>query len=78
MGFWDFWHAHPFLAWCALWLMWGVVPVIEGVLNLVNRVLRTIKVTARGWPPSGLDADGDFLAQQGNGEQAATPTGEDA
>ena len=28
--------------------------------RLINRVLRTIKVTARGWPPEHLDADGDW------------------
>jgi len=29
-------------------------------MKLVNRVLRTIKVAVRGWPPPHLDADGDW------------------
>lgn len=62
MDFWQFWNAHPFLAWCALWLLWGVVPLAQLAVNLVNRLLRTVKVLARGWPPEGLDADGDFRA----------------
>jgi hypothetical protein len=60
MDFWQFWNAHPFLAWCALWLLWGVVSLAQLAVNLVNRLLRTVKVLARGWPPEGLDADGDF------------------
>jgi len=62
MDFWQFWNAHPFLAWCALWLLWGVVSLVQLAVNLVNRLLRTVKVLARGWPPEGLDADGDFRA----------------
>jgi hypothetical protein len=50
MGFWDFWHQHEFLAWCALWLAW----------KFCNRLMRTIKVCVRGWPPEHLDADGDW------------------
>lgn len=55
MGFWDFWNAHPFIAWCALWLLWAV-------FALAVQVLRTIRVLFRGWPPPGLDADGDHKA----------------
>ncbi len=28
--------------------------------GLPNRVLRTIKVCVKGWPPAHLDADGDW------------------
>lgn len=28
--------------------------------NLINRILRTTKILARGWPPAHLDADGDW------------------
>lgn len=55
---------HPFLVWCALWLGWGVVLVAIELIGvsarLLNRLLRTIKVACRGWPPSHLDADGDW------------------
>ena len=64
MGFWDFWHQHEFLAWCALWLVWGVIwlaaVVAEVAWKLCNRLLRTIKVCVRGWPPEHMDADGDW------------------
>lgn len=55
---------HPFLAWCALWLFWGFVAITvtayELTIRLICRLLRTIKVVARGWPPPHLDADGDW------------------
>lgn len=64
MGFWDFWNKHEFLAWCALWLVWGAIwlaAVVAGVAwKFCNRLLRTIKVCVRGWPPEHLDADGDW------------------
>lgn len=64
MGFWEFWHEHSFLAWCALWLGWGVfwlaAIALEFMWELCNRLLRTVSVCARGWPPAHLDADGDW------------------
>ena len=61
---WAFWSEHWFLAWCALWLLWGVIwlPVaLASVLaKLANRILRAINIACRGWPPSHLDADGDW------------------
>jgi len=30
------------------------------VFRIINRLLRTIKVCIRGWPPAHIDADGDF------------------
>ena len=37
---------------------------VGGTLSFIfrvwNRLLRTIKVVVRGWPPEHLDADGDF------------------
>ena len=61
---WSFWGDHYFLAWSALWLVWGAIwlPMALGsmLMQLVNRVLRAIKVACRGWPPSHLDADGDW------------------
>lgn len=63
MEFWDFFHAHPFIAWCALWLGWAVLFFAEIIYRILNRILRTIKVVVRGWPPEHLDADGDFRPQ---------------
>lgn len=58
---------HGFLAWCALWLVWGVVWLVavafEIGFRLLNRIMRTIRVCARGWPPAHLDADGDWRPQ---------------
>ncbi len=52
MSAWCF--EHPFLTFILLFL------TIEVLLLLANRILRTIKVLCRGWPPSHLDADGDW------------------
>ena len=56
----EFLDEHWFIAWCALWLVWGIIPLVEIIFRLANRILRTIKVIFRGWPPEHLDADGDF------------------
>lgn len=45
---------HQFLAWCALWLLW--IPVVLAIM-----LLRHVTVLVRGWPPSGLDEDGDLI-----------------
>lgn len=62
--FYAFVGEHWFLTWCALWLAWGLIFIAYGVVALsyriVNRLLRTIKVAIRGWPPAHLDADGDW------------------
>lgn len=61
---WAFFDQHVILAWCALWLIWGVFWVIAVAIRtawvLSNRILRTFVVLFRGWPPSHLDADGDW------------------
>ena len=60
----EFASEHWFLTWCALWLIWGAVWLVAvailAVRFVINRILRTIKVSIRGWPPSHLDADGDW------------------
>ena len=62
--FWQFWDAHPFLAWCALWLVWGavivVIALVQAVVSIYQRTLRAIVLGLRGWPPDHLDADGDW------------------
>jgi hypothetical protein len=53
MNFWEFCDKHPFIDWCALWTMWGVH-------SLIRRLMSTIMVAIRGWPPEHLDAGGDW------------------
>jgi len=54
----EFFHEHWFLGFFALCFTYGIARAVLWLLP--NRILRTIKVCVRGWPPSHLDADGDF------------------
>lgn len=60
----EFAHEHAFLAWLLAWGWWGLVwlaiSLAALLTRLVNRLLRSIKVVLRGWPPAHLDADGDW------------------
>lgn len=71
---WEFWSEHWFLAWCALWLGWGIfwiaAIVISTASKLTNRILRSINIAIRGWPPAHLDADGDWKPEPEQQEQA--------
>lgn len=58
--FWQFWGEHYFLAWCALWLLWMIVPLVTLPFGLITRTYRMLMVFFRGWPPEHLDADGDW------------------
>lgn len=58
---WQFFFMGPFI----LVLLVGAFSAIQ---FLWNRLLRTIKVCVRGWPPEHLDADGDFRPQPGGEE----------
>jgi hypothetical protein len=54
-----------FFGWIAFWSILTLLGGIFGTMRLVffvlpNRILRTIKVASRGWPPAHLDADGDW------------------
>jgi hypothetical protein len=44
----------PYLTFGVAWLASALA------FRVVNRILRTVKVAVRGWPPPHLDADGDF------------------
>ena len=57
MTIWDFFNNHWFLAICA---MITICALAKGFYWMFNRLMRTIKVAIRGWPPSHLDADGDW------------------
>lgn len=74
MDFWTFWSQHPFLAWCALWLLWGAVCIVLTVLNLAGRVIRFGMVATRGWPPQHLDADGDWKPKPDDTEDDTAPS----
>lgn len=43
--------------WLTFFLAWFLT---ELVFKITNRILRTIKVCVKGWPPSHIDADGDW------------------
>jgi len=61
MEMWTYLDNNWFIAWCALWLGWPAFGIIKLlVFSLPNRILRTIKVSIRGWTPEHLDADGDW------------------
>lgn len=42
--------------------------IVRVVALLINRGLRTIKVALRGWPPSHIDADGDWKPEPEKGK----------
>lgn len=39
---------------------------INGLVSSWSRLLRCVMVLGRGWPPSHLDADGDFKETEDN------------
>lgn len=55
---------HWFLTFIALCFVYGLGLT---ALRLVIRLFRMIKVLVRGWPPSHLDADGDWKPQPEEG-----------
>ncbi|MFH5927431.1 hypothetical protein [Roseomonas xinghualingensis] len=48
---------HGFIQFCLVMLAGCVLRVI---LLVISRFYRVVMVTARGWPPDHLDADGDW------------------
>lgn len=38
--------------------------LLECAVKLGGRMLRSINIAIRGWPPAHLDADGDFATQE--------------
>jgi hypothetical protein len=57
MGIYQFMSDSPFLSAFLIYV------IGECVLKLGARVLRSINIAARGWPPEHLDADGDWKPQ---------------
>jgi hypothetical protein len=56
LAFQSFWHFIGVLIMVYLFLHYGV----NASLKIISRFLRSINIFTRGWPPSHLDADGDF------------------
>jgi hypothetical protein len=61
MGFWQFWHEHPVLAFFALCAAYYTLKwIVRTPFHMWNRLMRHKNIAAQGWPPPHLDADGDF------------------
>lgn len=54
---WEFWGAHPWLAFSAIVAAYCAFAM---AIKLGSRILRTLNIAVRGWPPAHLDADGDW------------------
>jgi hypothetical protein len=50
LEFYDFAADHPILTFLLIYI----------AAQITHRILRTVLVVARGWPPAHLDADGDW------------------
>lgn len=43
------------------YFIWVVIIVCVTICAVMRRLLRTINIVARGWPPPHVDADGDIV-----------------
>lgn len=43
MNMWQFFDQHWFIAWCALWMVWGVFGVAQQLLKLATEAVKRIK-----------------------------------
>lgn len=37
--------------------------IVNGAVQIANRIIRHRNIRSAGWPPAHLDADGDFLKE---------------
>lgn len=56
---------HPYLTIClAICFLWFCYLILHygtnGILRIMSRLIRSINIALRGWPPPHCDADGDF------------------
>ena len=59
----EFWGEHYILAFFAIVLLACLAGTfIECAMKILNRILRSINIAIRGWPPQHLDADGDWMS----------------
>jgi len=54
-----------FIQFCLVWVVGCTIAVIGKV---ISRLYRTVMVCVRGWPPSHLDADGDWKPEPKSGD----------
>ena len=57
---WQFFFMGPFI----LILLGFLYGLLRLPFVLINRILRSVMVSIRGWPPSHLDADGDWKTEE--------------
>jgi len=61
---WQFFFMGPFiiaLLIISIFAIASILGIFTGfIFRTFNRLLRTVRIVARGWPPEHLDADGDF------------------
>jgi hypothetical protein len=62
MNIWQIMGESPWLSFFA------VIFLAQCAATVCSRVLRSINVAVRGWPPSHLDADGDWKPDREAGE----------
>lgn len=55
---WGFIDSHPIVAFFMLWITLSAC--VETPFKLVRRWIRHRDISAWGWPPEHIDADGDF------------------
>lgn len=56
-GFWKF-------IGCVILFNGGAYFLVNGLLRAWSRLMRTLMVRKHGWPPSHLDADGDWESKK--------------
>lgn len=62
MNIFEFMSNSPFLSFFLA--VFFVLPILSLPFKLINRLIRHCNIRAKGWPPSHLDADGDWKPEQ--------------
>ena len=57
----EFVNVNPFVSFIIITLMFFLIKYMIYVVP--NRILRSRNIKNKGWPPSHLDADGDFKSE---------------
>jgi hypothetical protein len=60
-----------FWTFCGSYLLISMILyfLVNGIFRIFNRFYRMIMVLFKGWPPSHLDADGDWLNEPDSNSQ---------
>lgn len=64
MTLYEFVGDSSFLTWCALWLGWGVVVLAITLFEMPMRLVKAATIMLRGWPPTHVDANGNFRSER--------------